>query len=92
MARFLGRLRGDAGKTQERLGQRTFHVEVNGWNGGVVVEAHRGEGEQDVFYVYATHGTSGDQRRLIAQVVGREGQDPQVIAVGPVNGSQPEVA
>ena len=71
MAQFRATIQGQRGEAS-RLGSKSSGIEanVNGWHSGVkVVAAH--EGDQDVFYVYATGGSGQAQRsELIATVKG----------------------
>lgn len=69
MARFIGYVQGNRGQ-ESRLGTERSGIEVaaNGWNVGVGVRGHVENGG-DVFYVYATGGSSSRvPSRLIACV------------------------
>jgi hypothetical protein len=61
MAQFYGTIKGTRGEAS-RLGDKKngFTGTVNGWTGGVRVEAYYDEDiGQDVFKIYATGGSKG---------------------------------
>lgn len=69
MARFRATIRGARGEAS-RLGHASTGIkaDVNGWESGVSVEAEAVAGNADMFYVYATGGSNGSARDLIAAV------------------------
>lgn len=60
MARFYGEVFGTARTAASRLGHRDIGAHVRGWDVGVRIGGRvRGDVDRDVFYLYATAGSSG---------------------------------
>lgn len=68
MARFYGSTQGERGETT-RLGHRRIRAEARGWDSGVRIVGEVDGNGQDVFYVYATHGSNDPSGVLVGRVV-----------------------
>jgi hypothetical protein len=69
MSRFYLTSVNSRGNTVTAMGRKDRQdCHLRGWNGGVEVRAYATDDDEDQFDVYATSGSTGTRRTLIARV------------------------